>query len=192
MAQTILQEICKHGEVQTNAADRKKAMEDKRKQIINYLSKYYVNPKTGKPHPVVHLENAWDAAKLKIDLDEPVDVQVKKAQPKLIEQLPIKRAEMEGKLKVPHAHLGAATGIIKKYCSIHSENYTSEGVEQQIAIVPGDFDVFMKEMSAVTKGEFSFDIDGGTPIVQNDNNAKGGKGKGGGGGGGGGGKGKKK
>jgi len=49
----------------------------------------------------------------------------------------------------------------------------------------------MKEMSAITKGEFSFDIDGGTPVAQNDNNqAKGGKGKGGGGGGGGG-KGKK-
>jgi len=45
---TILQEICRHGEVQTNAADRKKAMEEKRKQIMNYLCKYYVNPKTVK------------------------------------------------------------------------------------------------------------------------------------------------
>jgi len=83
-----------------------------------------------KPHPLQHLENAWDAAKLKVDLDEPVDMQVKKAQPKLIEQLPIKRAEMEGKLKVPHAHLGAATGVIKKYVSVSQAPWTQLSCSQ--------------------------------------------------------------
>lgn len=91
------EETAKHGEIQTNAADRKKLADDKRKQIFNYLSKYvywwfvslvqlkkkmsrryYVNPKTMKPHPLVHLENAWVAAKIKIDLDEPVEMQVKR------------------------------------------------------------------------------------------------------------------
>lgn len=46
---------------------------------MNYLHKYYVDPKSMKPYPLVNLEAAWDAAKLKIDLDEPVDMQVKKA-----------------------------------------------------------------------------------------------------------------
>ncbi len=41
---TIMQEIAKTGEVQTNAADRKKAMDDKRKQVINYLHKLRVLP----------------------------------------------------------------------------------------------------------------------------------------------------
>jgi ribosome maturation protein Sdo1 len=63
----------------------------------------------------VHLEAAWDAAKLKIDIDEPVELQVKRAQPKLIEHgLPIKRAEMEGKLTIPHAHVGASQSVIRK------------------------------------------------------------------------------
>jgi ribosome maturation protein Sdo1 len=30
----IMQEIAKHGDIQTNAADRKKAQEDKRKQVM--------------------------------------------------------------------------------------------------------------------------------------------------------------
>ena len=87
--------------------------------------------------------------------------------PKLIgANLPIKRSEMEGKLQIPHAHVGGAQvrekrppflprprlvvgltpvqSVIRKYASIHSENYTSDGLVMQVALVPGDFDAFIK------------------------------------------------
>ena len=67
----VLQSICEKGEVQQNAGDRKKMMEDKRKQVVQYLAKYYINPLSKKPHPAVDLENALEAAKVKIDLDTP-------------------------------------------------------------------------------------------------------------------------
>lgn len=60
-----------------------------------------------------------------------------RAQPKLIEHgLPIKRAEMEGKLSIPHAQLGASQSIIRKYASIQSENYTSGTFENLLLRPP--------------------------------------------------------
>jgi ribosome maturation protein SDO1 len=41
---TVLQTICEKGEVQQNANDRKKLMEQKRLQVVQYLAKYYIDP----------------------------------------------------------------------------------------------------------------------------------------------------
>lgn len=71
---------------------------------------------------------------------------MKKNMPKLLEIVKLKRSEMEGRLTVPHAWAGQSQGVIRKYCTIHSEDYTGEGVVMRIALVPGDFDIFMKEL----------------------------------------------
>lgn len=65
---SVLQTICEKGEVQQNAGDRKKQMEQKRLQVVQYLAKYYIDPSTKKPHTALNLENALEAAKVKIDL----------------------------------------------------------------------------------------------------------------------------
>ena len=117
----VMKTIALKGDLQTTSQDRAKAMADKKKQIINYIHKYYIDPKSKKPHPVVHIENAWDSSKLKVDLDKPVEEQVKQAYPKLLESIALKRCEIEGKLVVPHSHLGQAQGIIRKYCSVSGE-----------------------------------------------------------------------
>lgn len=181
----VMKQIAMKGELQTNAADRAKAVADKRKQIVQYLHKNYLNPKTKKPHPVLDLENALEVVKLRVDPDAPVDAQVKSVFSKLLEIIPLKKSEMEGKLVVPHSVLGQAQGVIRKYCQISSENYTSDGVAMQVSVVPGDYDVFIKELSSVTKGDFQFDVDGAAAAAgtddnanNNNNNNKGGKGKG--------------
>ena len=49
--EACLQIIARKGEVQSTASDRQKQVDDKRKEIINYIAKYYINPATKKPHP---------------------------------------------------------------------------------------------------------------------------------------------
>ncbi len=178
------------------------AVAEKRLQVIQYLAKYYIDPVTKRPHPVVHLENLLEQAKVKVDLDTPVDEIVKKWMPKMLEVMKLKRSEIEGRLVVPNAVMGQAQAPIRKYCQVRNENYTAEGCVMQVALTPGDFgekickgvfqisipaDVFMKELGGVTKGEFQFDIDGMHAVAAvtedggNNNNAPK---KGGGGGGG--------
>ena len=128
-----------------------------------------------------------------MDPDAPADAQVKAIYPKLLEFIKLKRSEIEGKLAVPHSVLGQSQNVIRKYCQIQSENYSGQGVVMQIGVVPGDFDQFMKELNGVTKGDYTFDVDGmhGQPGAEAEESGKGGKG-GKGKGGGGKGKGKKK
>ena len=156
----VLKIICEKGEVQQNASDRKEAMDEKTKQVMNYIVRNFIDPSTKKPHTLMNITNAWEAAKLRVDLDEPVDAQVKKALPKLLGIIKLKRSEITGKLTLPHAVVGQSQAVIRKYCVVQAENYGDEGVVMHISLVPGDFDIFMKELGGVTKGDFAFDIDG--------------------------------
>lgn len=90
----VAQMIAKKGELQTTSQDRAKALADKKKQIVNYIGKYYIDPKTKKPHTSINIENAWDSAKLKTDPDKPVEEQVKQGISKLREFIPLKRCEI--------------------------------------------------------------------------------------------------
>ncbi len=48
------------GTFQLNAQQRHEMIEQKRKQIINIISRTYVDPKTKLPHPPVRIENALE------------------------------------------------------------------------------------------------------------------------------------
>jgi len=50
--------------------------------------------------------------------------------------------------------------IVRKYCSVQSDSYDSEGCSMRVALVPGDYDLLMKELTKVTKGDFQFEIQG--------------------------------
>src|ERR1700730_463839 len=49
-------EVLKRGELQLTQEQRHKMTEEKRKQIVNMISKTYVDPRTGLPHPPVRIE----------------------------------------------------------------------------------------------------------------------------------------
>src|SRR5690606_5633601 len=48
----VIKKILAEGEFQLTTAERREKVEKKRAEIINYLHKYFVDPKTGHPHPV--------------------------------------------------------------------------------------------------------------------------------------------
>jgi hypothetical protein len=52
------------GELQLTAAERQEKIDKKRKEIVNYIHKYYIDPKTKLPHPVVRIEGAIDEIKV--------------------------------------------------------------------------------------------------------------------------------
>lgn len=70
---TILKTIAKNGEPQYTVQQRRKLVEEKRKQIIEYITKTYIDPKTNLPHPASRIENGMSTIKgLKIDLNQSV------------------------------------------------------------------------------------------------------------------------
>eukprot|EP01090_Pellita_catalonica_P016191 TRINITY_DN4575_c0_g1_i1.p1 TRINITY_DN4575_c0_g1~~TRINITY_DN4575_c0_g1_i1.p1 ORF type:complete len:257 (-),score=51.65 TRINITY_DN4575_c0_g1_i1:1019-1789(-) len=173
--------IIEKGDFHMSTSERKEKVEKKRAEMVNYIHKYYIDPRSKTPHPVARIEEALNKMKLNIDINESAERQVKeKVIKKLPEIIPISRTEMAGTLIVPHAAMGSATGIIHQYVSVDKEDWTSTGCTMQISLVPGDYDKFMSEMQNVTKGDFTFNIFGKTGTTPSPAEGKKGKrGKGG-------------
>ena len=73
--------ILEKGTVQLTAEQKRQMQKDKRKLIINKISREAINPQTGLPHPAQRIENAMDEAKVKVDPFTSVEQQVQTAFP---------------------------------------------------------------------------------------------------------------
>ena len=54
----IATQILSKGDLSLTTEQRRKMVEDKKKQIIQYINKNFVDPKTHIPHPVMRMESA--------------------------------------------------------------------------------------------------------------------------------------
>ena len=44
--------------------------------------------------------------------------------------------------------------IVKKYTTVHRDTYDNAGVTLQVTMIPGDYDILLKELNNNTKGLF--------------------------------------
>jgi Predicted exosome subunit len=65
------------GDLNLTTDQRRKMMEDKKKQIVTYIAKTYVDPKTHLPHPPLRIEQAMKDGRVSVDPQKSVDEQVK-------------------------------------------------------------------------------------------------------------------
>jgi len=174
--------ILEKGELQLSTAERKAKVEQKTKEIVNYIHKYYIDPKTKAPHPVTRVENAL--VQMKVNIDPWISAEKQfhdKIEKKLPEIIPVKKCEIAGKLRVPHAFAAQAQGTIKKWCGNSREDWDDEGLNMEVSVVPGDYDPFCAAMNDVTKGNYTFDVAGQSLATlggASDDNGKGKHGKG--------------
>lgn len=183
----ILTAIITKGDVQTSSAERTAKSDQRRREVLEYLVKYYVDPARNLPIPLTRFENALTQVKARIDPSQPAERQAEELVRKLVDIMPMRKVTMEGVLRVPHAHLGAAAGVIMKHAKINREGHEADGAKYEISVVPGAYDALMSALGRATKGEFTFELDGGAPkgIASSEADQGGGEGserRGGGGG----------
>lgn len=84
--------ILDNGEFQLTTKEMKEMQDRKYGEILNYLHKYYHDPRGEKvtPHPVDRLDTVLKSLGLKIDIYLPLDQQIKPIVKKLQDQLPLK------------------------------------------------------------------------------------------------------
>lgn len=153
---TIIEDILRNGEYQMTAAERKAKTEQKRRQILNHIQKYYIDPKTNKSHPLTRIENTVESLKIRIDMDQSVEKQVQDIVKKMMGVIPLRKSVMEGVLKIPNQHAGKVMGIVSKWSTIQRQNWKTDGCEISISVIPGDYDIMMKELNDKTQGEVEF------------------------------------
>jgi len=146
----VAKKIVKDGEVNITQ-DFRDAEQDKRvKQVIDFLVKNGVDPKTGMPHTPERLKNAIEQAHINIK-NAPIEGQINDVLSGISKLIPIKIATKKIKITIPAIHTGQAYGIVAAYKE--SENWLSNGdLEVIIKIPAGMVMTFYDRLNSITHG----------------------------------------
>ena len=149
----IAEIILKKGTLQLTTEQRKKMIEDKRRQIIDFISRQCVDPKTNLPHPPARIENALEQVHYPIDPFKPVEEQAKEIIKLLRQILPLKMEQVSVGVHIPAEYSARAYGTIKAFGTIKKEEWRADGSWYGILEMPaGLYGPFLEKLGEITKG----------------------------------------
>ncbi len=150
----IAEIILKSGTLQLTTEQRRKMVEDKRKQIVDFISRQAVDPKTNLPHPPLRIENAMEQIRYPIDPYKPVEEQSKEIVKLLRPILPLKIEQVQVSVTVPAEYASRAYGAMKASGTLKREEWRSDGSWYGIIEMPaGSFASFLNNRGNITKGK---------------------------------------
>jgi ribosome maturation protein SDO1 len=145
--------IIKRGQLQLTTEQRRKMVEDKRRQIIDYISHQAVDPKTNLPHPPMRIENAMEQIRYPIDPYKSVEEQAREIVKLLRPILPLKVEQISVGTHIPAQYAQRAYGSIKTFGVIKREEWRNDGSWYGVLEMPaGSYASFLNKLGEVTKG----------------------------------------
>jgi ribosome maturation protein SDO1 len=158
-ADEIADIILKKGEIQLTAEYRNNLREEKKKQIVAFIHRNAIDPKTGLPHPPQRIGDCIEQCKCKVDEFKDVDVQVQEILGKLRELLPIRFETRELEITLPSQYTGKGYGILKGYGKMLKEDWLPNGDLKFVLEIPAGIQEDLENtMNGLTKGDVEFKI----------------------------------
>jgi ribosome maturation protein SDO1 len=149
----VADSIIKRGTLQLTTDQRRRMVEDKRKQIVDFISRQAVDPKTNLPHPPMRIENALDQIRFSVDPYKSVEEQAKEIIKLLRPILPLKVEQLSVSVSIPASYAVKAYGAVKSYGAIKREEWRSDGSWYGIIEMPGgSYASFLNKLGEITKG----------------------------------------
>jgi ribosome maturation protein SDO1 len=149
----IAETILKTGTLQLTTEQRRKMVEDKRRQIIDFMSRQSVDPRTNLPHPPLRIENAMEQIHYPIDPFKPVEEQARDIVKLLRPILPLKMEQLSVAVTVPAQYAAKAYGAIKGFGTIKREEWRADGSWSGVLEMPaGLYAPLLEKLGDVTKG----------------------------------------
>jgi len=151
--------IINEGEIQLTAEYKQKLREEKKKRIISFIHIKGVDPKTGLPHPVTRIENAFEEAKIHINEFKPEEKQIDEILKKLRVILPIKFEVDEIEIKIPAVYAAKMYSVVKGFSKIIKDEWLNDGSWKCVVEMPAGLkqDVFDR-LNSMTHGEIETKI----------------------------------
>src|SRR5919106_253403 len=149
----ISKQILEHGDVNLTTDQRRRMVEEKKKQIIQYISRNFIDPKTHLPHPPLRIENAMEQIRLVIDPFKRPEEQAKKIIDPLRKILPLKSENLQLVVTVPSQFSAQSYSIIKGIGDLKDEKWLQDGsLKVIIEINAGIRVTFIERINSITKG----------------------------------------
>ena len=152
--EVIVSEIIKKGTIQLTTEQRKKAVEAKRKQIVNFIARSAINPQTKTPHPPQRIEKAMEEIRVKVDPFKPVEEQAKDILDGLRPIIPIRIENTNLEILIPAQSYGKSYSILKEYGKFKTREWLHNGSFRCVIEIPAGLKVELMDMlSRRTGGE---------------------------------------
>ena len=149
----ISKQILSRGELSLTTEQRRKMVEEKRKQIIQYINKNFVDPKTHIPHPLTRIESALDQARLIIDPFKRPEEQIKTILDSLRKILPLKSESVRLTITIPPQFSAQSYSVLKTAGNFNGEQWLSDGSLRVILeINAGMKGAILDRIGSATKG----------------------------------------
>jgi ribosome maturation protein SDO1 len=151
--QKIAEVILKRGTLQLTTDQRRQLTAEKRKQIIAFIARQAVDPKTNLPHPPLRIEQAMEQIHYSIDPFKDAEEQAKDIIKLLRPILPLKIEQIQVQVRIPAEYAAKAYGTVKGYGTIKREEWRADGSWVSIIEMPaGLYGPFLDKLGDLTKG----------------------------------------
>lgn len=148
----IAVKIIRSGELQLTTDQKRRMQEQRRKQLIDLITRSAVDPRTHIPHPALRIERALDEARIHVDPFKSAEEQMEGALKALRPIIPIKMETVRIAVKIPAEHAPRCYGAMREY-RLLKEEWASNGALIMLVEIPagmqGDF---LDRLNKLTSG----------------------------------------
>lgn len=149
----IAKQILEQGEINLTTEQRRRMVGEKKKQIIQYINRNFIDPKTHIPHPPLRIENAMDQVRLIIDPFKKSEDQAKKIIDSLRKILPLKSETLQLIVTIPPQFSAQSYNVLKNIGDLKDEKWLQDGsLRAIIEINAGIKGTFIERINSATKG----------------------------------------
>ena len=155
----IAERIVKKGELNLTTDQRRKMTSEKRKQIVNYVAKTFVDPKSHLPHPPLRIEQAMEDGRVTIDPHKSVEEQINDVVEKLRSIIPLKSENLILEIIVPAQFAAQSYSVLKSTGTLQKEEWQSNGSLKAILEIPAAARPnVIDRLGSITKGTASIEV----------------------------------
>jgi ribosome maturation protein SDO1 len=152
--QDIARKIIMEGEINLTAEQRHRMQEEKRRQVVNFISRNAINPQTMAPHPPARIERAMEEAGVHIDLTKSVEENVNAVMKAIRPIIPIRFEEVKIAVKIPANYAARAFGEISTFGKLLRDEWQNNGSWIGVVQIPAGMQPeFYDLVNKLSKGE---------------------------------------
>lgn len=155
----IAEKIMQKGDLNLTTDQRRKMIEEKRKQVIAFIAKTYVDPRSHLPHPPLRIEQAMKDARASIDPQKAAEEQAKDLVEKLRPIIPLKSENLSLEIAVPAQFVAQSYSVLKSAGSLKKEEWQQNGSLKAILEIPAaSRPTVIDRLGSVTKGTATVEV----------------------------------
>jgi ribosome maturation protein SDO1 len=156
---SIAEIIMQKGDLNLTTDQRRKMIEEKRKQIVHFIAKTYVDPKTHLPHPPLRIEQAMKDGRVSIDPQKNIDEQVKEIVDKLRSIIALKSENLQLEIVIPAQFASQSYAVLKSVGSLKKEEWQNNGSLKAILEIPAAArPTVIDRLGSITKGSATVEV----------------------------------